>query len=50
MGTDPLGTLTNFVTQMIGLSVAAERVTETLKQWIGPVPTHRTSARYAALI
>jgi drug/metabolite transporter (DMT)-like permease len=35
MGTDPLGALTVFVTQMIGLSVASERVTETIKQWVG---------------
>jgi hypothetical protein len=35
MGTDPFGALTVFFTQMIGLSVAAERVTETGKQWLG---------------
>lgn len=50
MNTDPLGTLTLFVTQMIGLSVAAERVTETAKQWIGPLTSQMTPARYAALI
>lgn len=50
MGTDPLGTLTLFVTQMIGLSVAAERVTETLKQWIGPVLTRWSPSRYAAAV
>lgn len=50
MGTDPLSTLTLFVTQMIGLSVAAERVTETLKQWIGPLLAGCTTARYAAVI
>jgi hypothetical protein len=50
MNTDPLGTLTLFVTQMIGLSVAAERVTETAKQWIGLLTSQMTPARYAALI
>lgn len=50
MGTDPLGVLTLFVTQMIALSVAAERVTETVKQWICPYMTHWTPARYAAAI
>lgn len=29
----PLNTLTAFVTAMVALSVAAERVTETIKQW-----------------
>jgi len=47
---DPLGTFTLFVTQMIGLSVASERVTETVKQWINPSLSHLTPPRYAALI
>lgn len=50
MGTDPLSAMTLFVTQMIGLSVAAERVTETIKQWIGPLLSRWSSARYAAAI
>lgn len=50
MGTDPLGALTVFITQMIGLSVAAERVTETVKQWIGPWLSKLSKDRYAALI
>ena len=50
MGTDPLSTMTLFVTQMLGLSVAAERVTETIKQWISPVMKGANSARYAAVI
>jgi len=36
-GTDLSTTLTNFVTVMVGLSVASERVTETIKQWICPI-------------
>ena len=32
-GSNPLDTLTAFVTLMIALSVAAERVTEIIKQW-----------------
>jgi hypothetical protein len=47
---DPLGTFTLFVTQMIGLSVASERVTETVKQWIGPSLSRLTPPRYAAFI
>jgi len=35
-GTNPLDTLTTFVTVMIALSVATERVTETIKQWASP--------------
>lgn len=50
MGTDPLGALTLFITQMVGLSVAAERVTETVKQWIGPWLSKLSKDRYAALI
>lgn len=50
MGTDPASTLTLFLTQMIGLSVAAERVTETTKQWLGPTLTGLSAARYAGVI
>ena len=50
MGSDLAGALTLFVTQMIGLSVAAERVTETIKQWIGPWLKSWTADRYAAAI
>jgi hypothetical protein len=31
--------LQNFLLAMVGLSVACERVTETIKQWIWPTPT-----------
>jgi hypothetical protein len=37
MGDNPINALTLFVTSMIALSVAAERVTETIKQWANPV-------------
>lgn len=50
MATDPAGTLTVFLTQMVGLSVASERVTETMKQWVGPSIAHWSSARYAGAI
>ncbi|MGD0789823.1 MAG: hypothetical protein ABR898_17755 [Terracidiphilus sp.] len=51
MGTDPLGALTVFVTQMIGLSVASERVTETIKQWLGTALAAKMGAdRYSAAI
>lgn len=51
MGTDPFNAWTLFLTQMIGLSVATERVTETIKQWLGPaLVTNLSSARYAGLI
>ncbi|HVZ82738.1 MAG TPA: hypothetical protein VG893_03620 [Terracidiphilus sp.] len=33
---NPLDAMTSFATVMLGLSVATERVTETIKQWIGP--------------
>jgi hypothetical protein len=35
---DIAGVWTNFLTQMIALSVATERVTETIKQWIAATP------------
>jgi hypothetical protein len=50
MGNDPLGALTVFVTQMIGLSVASERVTETIKQWASPSLSRLTPARNAAMV
>ena len=50
MGTDPLSAMTLFVTQMIGLSVAAERVTDTIKQWISPFLSRWSAHRYAAAI
>ncbi len=51
MGTDPFNSWTVFLTQMIGLSVATERVTETIKQWLGPgLPAHLSPARYAGVI
>lgn len=50
MGTDPASTLTLFLTQMVGLSVATERVTETTKQWLGPTLNSLSVARYAAAI
>jgi len=51
MGTDPLNAWTIFLTQMIGLSVATERVTETIKQWLGPaLPANLSPARYAGVI
>jgi len=50
MGSDPVGFFTLFVTQMIGLSVAAERVTETIKQWVGPWLKGWTADRYSATI
>lgn len=50
MGNDPLGALTVFVTQMIGLSVASERVTETIKQWVSPSLSRLTPARNAAMV
>ena len=42
---------TDFLTQMVGLSVATERVTETIKQWIGfaPIDVH-TAARKSVVV
>ena len=37
VSTDLSTGLTNFVTVMVGLSLASERVTETIKQWICPI-------------
>jgi hypothetical protein len=43
--------LTLFVTQMIGLSVASERVTETVKQWLGTALAVKMGAdRYSGAI
>ncbi len=51
MGTDPFNAWTIFLTEMIGLSVATERVTETVKQWLGPVLSSNLGpARYAATV
>jgi drug/metabolite transporter (DMT)-like permease len=51
MGTDPFNAWTIFLTEMIGLSVATERVTETVKQWLGPVlSANLGTARYAAAV
>lgn len=50
MGTDPASALTLFFTQMVGLSVASERVTETVKQWLGPTLSSWSAARYAGAI
>ena len=42
---------TNFLTQMVGLSVASERVTETAKQWISSTPDSvQQAARRSGLI
>lgn len=45
--TDVAGVWTDFLTQMVGLSVATERVTETIKQWIGlaPVDAHAAARK-----
>ena len=50
MGPDPIGFITLFLTQMIGLSVAAERVTEIIKQWVGPWFKSWSAGRYSAAI
>jgi hypothetical protein len=51
MGNDPFNAWTIFLTQMIGLSVATERVTETIKQWIGPALSDNLGiARYAGAV
>lgn len=42
---------TNFLTQMVGLSVATERVTETVKQWISSSPENiQQAARRSGLV
>jgi hypothetical protein len=47
MGNDPFNVWTVFLTQMIGLSVATERVTEMIKQWVGPTLSNwLRSSRY----
>ncbi|HUN86677.1 MAG TPA: hypothetical protein VMU48_20015 [Terracidiphilus sp.] len=50
MATDPTPALTVFLTQMVGLSVAAERVTETIKQWTAPAMSKLSASRTAALV
>ena len=48
---DALNLATVFLTQIIGLSVANERATETVKQWLGPALSAKLSAeRYAAVV
>jgi hypothetical protein len=37
MEPNPINALTVFVTSMVALSMAAERVTETIKQWANPL-------------
>lgn len=46
---DPLSTATMFATAMVAMSVAAERVTETVKQWICP-SLNPSGARNAAIV
>jgi hypothetical protein len=42
---------TNFLTQMVGLSVATERVTETIKQWVNTSPaTTQQAAKRSGLV
>lgn len=48
--TDVAAEWTNFVTQMIGLSVATERVTETIKQWIVSAPSNVQAAARKSMI
>ncbi len=53
--TNPLDAMTAFATVMLGLSVATERVTETIKQWIGGgmakwTPDHRAAFTQAIAI
>lgn len=43
-------TWTTFLTQMVGLSVAAERVTETVKQWVTSAPANLQQAARRAWI
>ena len=45
-----VGSLTIFLTQMIALSVASERVTETVKLWVKPAIANWNAAHSAALI
>ena len=48
---DALNMATVFLTQIVGLSVANERATETVKQWLGPALSAKLSAeRYAAVV
>ena len=49
--TDVATEWTNFLTQMVGLSVATERVTETIKQWILSAPANvQTAARKSVIV
>lgn len=47
---NPLDALTSFVTLMIALSVAAERMTETIKQWLSPYLAKKTAAGAAGTV
>jgi hypothetical protein len=49
LATDPLSALTTFSLEMLGLSMATERVTETVKQWVFP-SLNVGNARYAAIV
>ena len=44
------GAITTFLLSMVGLSVATERVTETIKQWLGSALDSKSNAHYAAII
>jgi hypothetical protein len=51
MAADIASIWTNFLTQMVGLSMAAERVTETVKQWVASSPTNiQQAARRSGLV
>lgn len=50
MMTDVASEWTNFLTQMVGLSVATERVTETIKQWIVSAPASVQGAARKSMI
>jgi hypothetical protein len=55
IASNPLDAMTAFATVMLGLSVATERVTETIKQWLGGpmgkwTPSHRAALTQAIAI
>jgi hypothetical protein len=47
---NPVQTITEFLTAMVALSVAAERVTETTKQWLGGYLNKIPTNYYAAIV
>jgi drug/metabolite transporter (DMT)-like permease len=47
---NPTQTITVFLTAMVALSVAAERVTETAKQWLGSYLNKIPTNYYAAIV